>query len=58
MKGDEWTNKDGTPTQAYLIIDSELCGKHTHEVDYDHLGNGTHHLGCEQNMRKTKKLIK
>ena len=23
------------------------CGKHTHEVDYDYLGNGTNHLGCE-----------
>ena len=23
------------------------CGKHTHEVDYDYLGNGTNHLQCE-----------
>ena len=23
------------------------CGEHTHEVDYDYLGNGTNHLGCE-----------
>ena len=23
------------------------CGKHTNEVDYDYLGNGTNHLGCE-----------
>ena len=21
------------------------CGEHTHEVDYDYLGNGTNHLG-------------
>ena len=47
-KGDEWTNEDGTPTQAYLDYwTCELCGKHTHEVDYDYLGNGTNHLGCE-----------
>ena len=47
-KGDEWTNPDGTPTQAYLDYwTCELCGKHTHEVDYDYLGNGTNHLGCE-----------
>ena len=25
----------------------DLCGKHTHEVDYDYLGNGTNHLQCE-----------
>ena len=23
------------------------CGKHTHEVDYDYLANGTNHLECE-----------
>ena len=23
------------------------CGKNTHEVDYDYLGNGTNHLQCE-----------
>jgi len=47
-KGDEWTNEDGTPTQAYLDYwTCDLCGKHTHEVEYDYLGNGTNHLGCE-----------
>ena len=47
-KGDEWTNPDGTPTQAYLDYwTCELCGKHTHEVDYDYLGSGTNHLKCE-----------
>ncbi len=25
----------------------DLCGKNTHEVDYDYLGNGTNHLECE-----------
>tara|TARA_B100001113_G_scaffold348741_1_gene343090 strand:- start:579 stop:827 length:249 start_codon:yes stop_codon:yes gene_type:complete len=25
----------------------EHCGKNTHEVDYDYLGNGTNHLQCE-----------
>ena len=25
----------------------EICDEHTHEVDYDYLGNGTNHLGCE-----------
>jgi hypothetical protein len=25
----------------------ELCGKHTHDVDYDYLGNNRNHLKCE-----------
>jgi|TARA_A100001515_G_scaffold73574_1_gene58465 hypothetical protein len=25
----------------------ELCGEHTHEVDYDYIGTGTNHLQCE-----------
>tara|TARA_R100000900_G_scaffold71492_1_gene56419 strand:+ start:141 stop:533 length:393 start_codon:yes stop_codon:yes gene_type:complete len=25
----------------------DLCGKNTHEIDYDYLGNGTNHLKCE-----------
>jgi hypothetical protein len=25
----------------------EICGKSTYEVDYDYLGSGTNHLGCE-----------
>ena len=30
----------------------DLCGKNTHEVDYDYLGNGTNHLGCELQMEE------
>ena len=25
----------------------DLCGKNTHEIDYDYLGSGTNHLKCE-----------
>ena len=25
----------------------DLCGDHTHEVDYDYLGNNRNHLQCE-----------
>ena len=25
----------------------ELCGESTYEVDYDYVGSGTNHLGCE-----------
>ena len=28
------------------------CGEHTHEVDYDYLGNGTNHLECELKLEK------
>jgi hypothetical protein len=30
----------------------DICGKNTHEVDYDYLGNGTNHLGCELQMEQ------
>tara|TARA_B100000287_G_scaffold365000_1_gene359504 strand:+ start:1247 stop:1486 length:240 start_codon:yes stop_codon:yes gene_type:complete len=25
----------------------EICGESTYEVNYDYLGSGTNHLGCE-----------
>jgi predicted translin family RNA/ssDNA-binding protein len=31
------------------------CGKHTHEVDYDYLGSGTNHLGCELKLEMGEK---
>ena len=30
----------------------DICGKNTHEVDYDYLGNGKNHLGCELQMEQ------
>ena len=30
------------------------CGKHTHEVDYDYLANGTNHLECELKLEASK----
>jgi len=39
------SKKDEEEYLKYLTCD--ICGKHTHEVDYDYLGNGTNHLGCE-----------
>ena len=40
-----------TPTQEdkeYLEYwTCDICGEHTHNVDYDYLGSGTNHLGCE-----------
>ena len=31
------------------------CGEHTHEVDYDYLGNGTNHLECELKLEMGEK---
>ena len=38
----------------------DLCGKNTHEVDYDYLGNGTNHLKCEREkeLKEEKKEVK
>jgi|TARA_R100001086_G_scaffold141313_1_gene74195 hypothetical protein len=38
----------------------DLCGKNTHEVDYDYLGNGTNHLKCEleKELKEEKKEVK
>ena len=39
---------DPTKDPDYLKFwTCELCGEHTYNVDYDYLGNGTNHLGCE-----------
>ena len=40
----------------------DICDEHTHEVDYDYLGNGTNHLGCElkqeELQKKSDKIMK
>jgi len=38
----------------------DLCGKNTHEIDYDYLGNGTNHLKCEleKELKEKKKEVK
>ena len=33
----------------------EHCGEHTHEVEYDYLGSGTNHLGCELKLEMGEK---
>ena len=33
----------------------EICNDNTHEVDYDYLGNGTNHLGCELKEEELQK---
>ena len=40
----------------------DICDEHTHEVNYDYLGNGTNHLGCElkqeELQKKSDKIMK
>ena len=40
----------------------DICNEHTHEVDYDYLGSGTNHLGCELKQedlqKKSDKIMK
>ena len=33
----------------------DICNEHTHEVDYDYLGSGTNHLGCELKVEMLQK---
>ena len=33
------------------------CGKNTHEVEYDYLGNGTNHLQCDLIAEDTDKEV-
>ena len=43
-----WEGKEEQLTKEYLDYwTCELCGKNTHEVDYDYLGNDRNHLKCE-----------
>ena len=40
--------KEEKLTKEYLDYwTCDICNENTHEVDYDYLGNGTNHLGCE-----------
>ena len=34
-----------------------ICGKNTYSVDYDYIGSGTNHLGCELKIEMGEKFI-
>jgi hypothetical protein len=43
-----WDGKEEPLTKEYLDYwTCDICNEHTHEVDYDYLGNNRNHLGCE-----------
>jgi len=46
--GDNSSIKNEELSQEYLDQwKCDHCGEHTHEVEYDYLGNNRNHLGCE-----------
>ena len=46
--GDNLSIKNEELSQEYLDQwTCDICGEHTHEVEYDYLGNNRNHLGCE-----------
>ena len=58
-----FTNSKEKLSQEYLDYwTCDICNEHTHEVDYDYLGNGTNHLGCELKQedlqKKSDKIMK
>ena len=55
-KGYKRTIKEEELSKEYLDYwTCEICNDHTHEVDYDYLGNGTNHLGCELKEEELQK---
>ena len=46
--GDNSSIKNEELSQEYLDQwTCDICGEHTHEVEYDYLGSNRNHLGCE-----------
>jgi len=46
--GDSLTEEEESLHQEYLDQwTCDICGKYTHEVEYDYLGSNRNHLGCE-----------
>ena len=35
----------------------DICGKNTYDVDWDYIGSGTNHLGCELKIEMGEKFI-
>ena len=58
-----WDGKEEPLTKEYLDYwTCDICNENTHEVDYDYLGSGTNHLGCElkqeELQKKSDKIMK
>ena len=58
-----WDGKEEPLSKEYLDYwTCDICNEHTHEVNYDYLGSGTNHLGCElkqeELQEKSDKIMK
>ena len=49
-------NKNVTDDEIEASWVCTICGKSTFDVEYDYLGSGTNHLGCELEMEQEKEL--
>ena len=46
----DFLEKPSNETDEQLYLEHwtcDICGEHTHEVEYDYLGSNRNHLGCE-----------
>ena len=48
-------NEEGLSKEYLDYWTCDHCGKNTHEIDYDYLGNGTNHLECELKLEMGEK---
>ncbi len=48
-------NEEGLSKEYLDYWTCDHCGKNTHELDYDYLGNGTNHLECELKLEMGEK---
>ena len=46
-RGTYTLERDDEEQKAYETWVCELCGGNTFDVEYDYIGSGTNHLGCE-----------
>ena len=50
----EYTDYELDEQKARATWVCEICGENTFDVDYDYVGSGTNHLGCELKTEKEK----
>ena len=54
----EYTEYELDEEKARASWVCSICGKNTFEVDYDYMGSGTNHLGCEIRLEQDENYRK
>ena len=54
----EFTDSEVEEQNARETWVCSICGKNTFEVDYDYMGSGTNHLGCEIRLEQDENYRK